>query len=152
MVADWDPEVLTHHVCAPQWASLRSAFLHRQQRLWEGSFGLVDAEAVDRTVVQAMQQEELDGAGRPQTSGGSGDYDSGRAASALVLQKVLDDTSRLGRDGDGPASGALDVLPSMLSSGPTSILSGTRGVSLSDLSMRDDDGGSLLDRLRSRGR
>ena len=113
-------------------------------------------KAVDRTVVQAMQQEELDGAGRLQTSGGSGDDDSGKAASALVLHKVLDyDTSRHGRSlsgGDGPASGALDARPSMLSSGACSILSGTRGVSLSGLSMGDDDGGSLLDRLRSRGR
>lgn len=160
MAADWDPELLTHHACTPQWASLRSAFLNRQQRLWEGSFGLVDAEGLDRAVAQAMQQEELDSGTQAGTrdGGDGGDDDVGKAASALVLQKVDGDTQQYPQQGgDGsarPIGGppGPDAPPFMPSPGLFHFSSGARGVSLSGPSMGEDDSSLLLDRLRSRNR
>ena len=87
--ANWEPDLLAHHVCNPQWTSLRAAFLKNQQRLWEGSFGVVDTEALDRTIVEAMQMEQLEGNMDQQPCRPSGvvaEVD-GQAHSALKLYK-----------------------------------------------------------------
>lgn len=68
--AEWEPDLLKHHACSPQWTSLRAAFLKHNNRLWEGSFGVVDTDALDRTIDEAMQAEQLEGM-EAQGGGGS---------------------------------------------------------------------------------